>query len=145
MRETRTKEVISHFHHGRVYTLVRLRMICKVSTKEISDMCLWWHRRPTVHTHMGTSLQPPKPKLTIFIGTSLPRGPMAGGMGAAVGSGADGKRSFSLWGSRAHFNGQGQQWNDQEEKLLPLCISYNLISIIPCAIPFATGRSKHGP
>lgn len=34
---------------------------------------------------------------------------MAGGMGAAVGSGADGKQSISLRGSWAYFNGQGQQ------------------------------------
>lgn len=34
---------------------------------------------------------------------------MAGRMGAAVGSGADGKQSISLGGSWAYFNGQGQQ------------------------------------
>lgn len=67
------------------------------------------------------------------------------GMEAAVEGGGSGEWSVFLQGSWAYFNGQGQQWNDQEEKLLPLCISCNLISIIPCTIPFATGWSKHGP
>lgn len=56
----------------------------------------------------------------------------AGGAGRG---GTGWNERLSSQGSRAYFNGQGQQRNDQEEKSLPLQISRDLVSIIPRAVP----------
>lgn len=138
-----------NFQRVSVWKRVEGRIICSPLGVELFTEMLTWFPWINIVVHNAYPQEPATPPPTpagSISGLVVSMRPSGQGTGAAMGSWSDGRwRGSSSHAAGLLLMGKVKQWNDQEEESLSLCIRGNLPSVSPCAIPFATGWSKHGP